>query len=114
MGGSLIKQIGDYGLLSGVIPMLLIAILYLVRSRWWDNWTGRALMMFFCSLGLILLFVVLTLFTGADWPGRIWVRTAVYLTFPVSAWGVLFVLLYQQQRVESERASKTDAEGKTK
>lgn len=91
----------------------LLAWVFVIRYGFWSPWretvVGRSLMYVW-----IILTVVLTLITGSYWfgdyPGRFWIRLAVYSTLPLAFGSFLEVLVeVQKGRHRGEGSETVDA-----
>lgn len=97
MNRELVLLVGDIGLLIGFIFVLLFSFRFLTVSQWRENKTGRALASFMSVIGAILGFVTIVAFVG-DFPGRIFVRLALYWWFAASSVYFFVRLLNAQKR----------------
>lgn len=93
--------------LSAVVAWAFV-LMYGFRSPWRATVVGRSLMYVWVSLA-----VILTLITGTFWfgeyPGREWVRLAVYTPLPVALGKFLWVLVQVQRgRMRGEIPSRVD------
>lgn len=84
----------------------LLAWLFIIRYGFWSPWqrtvVGRSLMYVWLSLTAVLTLIVLSYWFGA-YPGRNYVRLAVYSTLPLAFLSFLRVLVQQQRRRDRHR-----------
>lgn len=78
---------------------------FVIRYGFWSPWrrsaVGRSLMYVWLSLTAVLTLVVLSYWFG-EYPGRDYVRLAVYATLPMAFTTFLRVLVRQQRKDDSE------------
>lgn len=99
MDNGAIFFVGNLGLLVGMIFVVLFSIMYITRSDWRSTETAKAFAMFVTSIAAILGFVTIVAFTG-DFPGRMFIRFALYWYFAVSSL-ILFVRLWGSQKLDN-------------
>lgn len=103
----IILTIGDFTVLSYLIPLGLFVGLYGFRSPWFQTELGVALM--FQKIGFIgiILVIVLSVFLGAAYPGREWVRLVVYAIVGAALWlDVVNLRRYQRKYPFNYRDAK--------
>lgn len=91
-------MIGDLIMIAAAIGGVVFAVSYSVFFNWRKTAAGRALMYFVWSLIAVFTNNTLARLWGIDYPGREWVRIAVYLCVAVTIWRLVFVLWRNWQR----------------
>lgn len=89
---TLLDMIADLLLLGAGLGVLVFAVGYAVLFRWWETASGRTILAFVGTLGLILLLNITIRAAGGDFPGRDYARVAVDTVVFVAAWGLVVLL----------------------
>lgn len=95
-----LDTIADFLLIGAGAGVLAFTLLYLVFFNWRETSSGKAILYFTCSLGLLLLLVFIGKVTGGDYPGRELLRVFVYGLNLVAAWSLVVTLVRSWSRGE--------------
>lgn len=82
--------------------VMVFAVLYLTRSRWWSNRIGKVYLTKSLVLSLILVQIAMALWWDADYPFRQHLRFAIY-TLGAVAYVPMIVTLWREQRRDRRR-----------
>ena len=100
--------IGDVILLTSFLALALFVGFYFAKSPWRTLLVGRSLMYFALSLMLVVFTVSLSLWLGANYPFREWVRLFSYSLVSVTTWRLFLTLRYiQKQQMNDEQVKST-------
>lgn len=98
-----VKDVANVLLVTVAVKATALTALYGLRSPWRATEAGRAVMLLVSSLALIMCQGSVTILTHADYPGRDFVRDALFVCVALALlWLLLTVFRLQQQRPESE------------
>lgn len=97
MNNTFLLDLGDWILLSSAPALALFVGFYYFGSPWRKLLVGRSLMYFAMSLLAIVCIVALSLWLGADYPGRAWVRLIGYGLVSFTTWRLFFTLRHIQK-----------------
>lgn len=73
-----LKTIGDYALYVAAVAAVCMLLAYLFRSAWYSSRGGRALLTWMLSTAAVLCFNSVSVYFMNDYPGRLYVRLALY------------------------------------
>jgi hypothetical protein len=99
-------MIAEIFILASVIPATLGPLFYAFSGPWWREHIGRALMIAWTGLGLLIDWAALFVLFGDDFPGRALARNVVFFFLAVGLWYkfIALVLLRRQARREELQA----------
>lgn len=97
---TMLDAIADLLLVGSGFGILTFALLYLIFFNWRETPSGKAILYFALSLGLLILLVLAGRFTGGDYPGRDLLRVFVYALIFASTWGLVATLVRAWRRGE--------------
>lgn len=80
------------------VPANLFPLLYGLRSPWYVNALGRALLALAVGTALLIDLSLLRYVLGEDYPGRDQLRLVIYGLVTVGLWGQFLALLRAQRR----------------
>lgn len=66
----MIATLADLVLYPSFVSVLVLLALYVLGQPWWRSWFGRCAALILFTLALVMLRAMLTLWFGADYPGR--------------------------------------------
>lgn len=83
---------GDLIMIAAAVGAVVFAVSYSLFFNWRKTAAGRALMYFVWSLIAVFINNTIARLGGVDYPGREWIRFAVYLAVAVTIWRLVWVL----------------------
>lgn len=92
-----------WGYLTLLIPFFAFAMLYLLKSPWWTNAPGRAIVILAVTLNVVLIRAVINIMFGQDWPGYVPTTVAMLMGAFASGWYLLWTLVRLQWDGRQER-----------
>lgn len=84
------------------IPAVAFPIIYALTAKWGRSLMGRSLMLLSTSIGVIMTLVAATTFLGPDYPGRQYVRIAVYFLLVIMLWFQLISYIVTVRRLRRD------------
>lgn len=93
-----VNNVADYVLLSALIPLTLFVIRYFLFSPYHITSEGKNLMGIRLSQIVLVFAVLLSLFLGADYPFREWVRLLTFSGLAYFFWVDVYQLIRVQER----------------
>ncbi len=108
MEKSFVLQLGDWFLYGAAVSAAVLATTYGLRSRWTSSRAGIVLFAWFFALAAVLSYNAVAVFYQGVFPGRPWVRLALYAALFLfsSAWTVGIVSLQNDARRERKRVRR--------
>lgn len=92
-----LTEAGNLMLYAGTPALLAFIILYSIRSPWRQYQAGRSVMYLALSLVLVLVFAIVSVTLGMDFPFRDWIRLTLYGFVTFSMYRLLFSLIIVQR-----------------
>lgn len=93
-----INEIANICLLAMAGLVVLFTLLYVTRSMWRSNWIGKIFAFKSVVLSTVLVQVSLSVWLGSDYPGRGWIRLAIYAGGAVAFVPMIVSLVIMQRR----------------
>lgn len=89
-----------------IIPSIAFLIVYMSTAKWWKAAIGRMYVLGQAGIVVVSLVVLLSLWFGADYPGRDWIRILGYGLHLIGQ--IVFFTTYLKERRDPEsRLPKT-------
>ena len=102
MSTEFLDIVGKYALLASLPPAVFFVVSYMIRAPWWRSLIGVMFVLLAATIIGLVTIVSLTLFLGAEYPGRYYLRAIVYVLVAVTMYFLAFTY-------ETERRSPTPA-----
>lgn len=107
-----ILLLGDLIMLAAATGAVVFAISYASFFAWRKTQAGRALLYFVVALVAVFLNNTAARTLGGDYPGREWIRLAVYCCVAVAVWRLVVVLWHNWRAdkppIDIEARSRTE------
>jgi hypothetical protein len=87
--------IGNVGFFLTASGALVLSILFLTLTVWWETWLGRILAAFFTIVTVIFGFIAVRL-AGVEIPNVSMVRAVLYLALGFIFWGMVGGFIWAQ------------------
>jgi hypothetical protein len=92
MNEQLLYDLGDVIMTISMIGAVFFAISYAAFFNWRKTAAGKSLMYFVIALVLWAGLSTFTRLIGGEYPGREWIRLAVYITIAAGIWRLAITL----------------------
>lgn len=109
---SLMDTIAAFSILVLALLVTTFTVLYFLRSPWWKNKVGEIYLFKSTLISLVLLQGALSIFWSMDYPGRVWVRTIIYVGGAIAYVPMIIALVKEQNRDRRRERVKREAEAK--
>lgn len=86
---------------------ILFPFIYGLRSPWRSTPEGRMMMNLGTSIGVVFALILVSAITGAEYPGRDWVRLGAYAYLAFSLWRLVFTVTRVQHRARRGYYNRT-------
>ena len=100
------ETIAELMILASVIPATFGPILFATGGPWWKHNIGRALLIAWISIGLLINWAAVFVVFGADFPGRELARISVFATISIGLWYLFFTMLGIRRKARRELKSQ--------